>query len=51
LVIVSLLDGASAINYLERFVSEVTYYVSSDTLNFTQSLAHSVIPNTTFNDI
>ena len=33
----------SAMDCLERLVSEVTYYVSSGTLNPTHSLAHFIV--------
>ena len=37
-----LVVSTSAIDCLERLVSEMTYYVSSGTLNHTHSLTHSL---------
>jgi len=45
-----LVVSTSAIDCLERLVSEMTYYVSSGTLNPTHSLTHSYNPAVRFSE-
>ena len=45
LVCLFLVVSTNAIDCLERFVSEMTYYVSSGMLNPTHSLTHSLFIN------